>query len=273
MAFLNVIINHSLGPLYPFTDESNTIREFVTPQTQVGYQFPSQAMLDTKRAVLVFPVTQGGRVTSVQGADITAQVMALKGQVVGHSPNGVPFILGAPVAGAKPMGVASIETADGEILIAPAIWVLIILLALFGTIVWNSYWQNQAIIEREKTEQLQIQAILKAGEIVKEELLDVNGDGIDDVRRVTYGNGDVWNYPLNEVGADFICGAVRPCNGVQVTVGTDLGDYTRDLLNAQTLQQIAIIAVVGGVAIVGLWVLAPEIERGIKALRERVAAR
>ena len=265
MAFLNVLINHPLGTIYPFTDATNTLIDLISPATQVGYQFPSQQMLDSHRLLVFAPVSTGGRVVSLEGIDVTTHILAMSGSMIGTA-DGIPMVLAAPTAGV-PTAIIQVNV-GGRIVALPAAVLYLIALAIFTILVsWVAYWANAPAVEREKTEQLRIQMLMKATTIEREETIDVNGDGTPDVKRVFYGNGDVIIFALTQVGVDFIGGTTKT-----ERTGLDLNDLLDKLYQEGTFTNILWIVALGVVGIAALYFLGPQIQEAVESGVERARA-
>lgn len=211
------------GRAYCYTDEGN-VPGTLPKGTLITLSNPLKATVDSKRVLIAYPVSNSPYVMGVEyGKTVMVPVdklKALEGQVVGHAKWGakrleilgpdskaitadIPIILGKPIARKDLPKNAKIRKITLNIpgfspLAFETLLIILIYIIIVSAIIGMTY--AATVIEKERTIQQANSYLFQSQEIVKEEEIDLNADGINDIKRTTFKNGDIISCALSDYG-------------------------------------------------------------------------
>lgn len=198
------------GTDWPYTDESNIAQDAPIPRGLFySLQNPALGTQQTGRAIFIYPTAPSPFLVSDPRIEIAARHA---GEQIGVSAEGIPIYLGvALVAGSLPRGAEAravdlslFGQADPEVRslgVVAAFVVILVLLAVIAVAWASTVWMTQLTEqERIRTQSHLADLALQSQEVLKEEEIDINGDGIPDERLIYYRNGDVLAIALTAAG-------------------------------------------------------------------------
>lgn len=194
---------YGVAPRY--TDEFN-IPSTTLPGTYQSIENPSLDLVSKGSTVLLFPVVNSvGMVESPYGGSASPVSSLPIGQIAPSV-----YVMRPVTQNQVPAG-ARVEAVMIGALPAWAVIVVIAILVSGATIILAgpSMLRWWAEIEYQKSQQAYYDTLSRAMEVVGEETVDIDSDGIADYKVLTYGNGKVLAIALTEAGSNYLGGATK----------------------------------------------------------------
>ncbi|MEW6624603.1 MAG: hypothetical protein AB1420_16015 [Bacillota bacterium] len=244
-------IRTRLGWCFPHTNEAN-VSPSLLPGTLLSLHNPLPETRETGTALIVRPIATSPYIPTVEGKPLEVkEILPYVGSIVGKTPEGMPIILGEPVTEDEvPYDALKTTMAieiPGHSPITPAVAVALII-AVAATLITITI--ALTVREMEINRRHALDLAMQSQKIVKQDYIDVNGDGISDVEVRTFGNGHVIEIALNEVGYKFIGGSART-----IKEGLKFDDLYKDIYGkAEWWKSLVTYGIIAAIAIGGIYV-------------------
>ena len=186
----------------PRYDTELNIPSSTLPNTYQSVMQPSQDMMDVGNAMLVFPVLSDvGMIKTVSGA-VSIDELALPSDL-GRGIHVMDPVMATDV----PQGGVVCVITIGAFPIVAVLLCVALIAAIVGFTMVSQYWTSAWVqTHYYEAQEAYYDYLTQCMEVIEDYTVDLNGDGIPDVRHIVWANGRAVALAVSEYGVEHLGG-------------------------------------------------------------------